>query len=100
MVGAGGGAIVNNSSIAAVIGFSKNLYDLTDRAPSSSYYVSKAGVDAFTRYTASMGQQHDIRVNCVGPGQILTPMEQVVENIIASSQSSICLRYLTVLVIR
>ena len=100
MVGAGGGAIVNNSSIVAVIGFSKNLYDLTDRAPSSSYYVSKAGVDAFTRYTASMGQQHDIRVNCVGPGQILTPMEQVVENIIASSQSSICLRYLTVLVIR
>ena len=40
MVGAGGGAIVNNSSIAAVIGFSKNLYDPTDRAPSSSYYVS------------------------------------------------------------
>ena len=74
MIEAGGGAIVNNSSIAAVIGFSKNMYDITGRAPSASYYVSKAGVDAFTRYTASMGGQHNIRVNCVRPGQILTPM--------------------------
>lgn len=73
MIKAGGGAIVNMSSIAAVIGFSKNLYDLAGRVPSSSYYVSKAGVDAFTRYTASMGGQHNIRVNCVRPGQIITP---------------------------
>lgn len=73
MVEAGGGAIVNVSSVAAVIGFSKNLYDIAGRAPSSSYYVAKAGVDAFTRYTASMGGQHNIRVNCVRPGQIITP---------------------------
>jgi NAD(P)-dependent dehydrogenase (short-subunit alcohol dehydrogenase family) len=73
MLEAGGGAIVNMSSIAAVIGFSKNLYDLSGRVPSSSYYVAKAGVDAFTRYTASMGGQHNIRVNCVRPGQVITP---------------------------
>ena len=73
MVEAGGGAIVNMSSIAAVVGFSKNMYDWSGAAPSSSYYVAKAGVDAFTRYTASMGGQHSIRVNCVRPGQILTP---------------------------
>lgn len=73
MVEAGGGAIVNMSSVAAVIGFSKNMYDVTGRVPSSSYYVAKAGVDAFTRYTASMGGQHKIRVNCVRPGQIITP---------------------------
>ena len=73
MVEAGGGAIVNVSSVAAVVGFSKNLYDIAGRAPSSSYYVAKAGVDAFTRYTASMGGQHNIRVNCVRPGQIITP---------------------------
>ena len=52
MIEAGDGAIVNNSSIAAVIGFSKSMYDLTGRMPSSSYYASKAGVEAFTRYTA------------------------------------------------
>jgi len=74
MIKAGGGVIVNNSSIAAVIGFSKSMHDLTGRVPSSSYYASKAGVEAFTRYTASMGGQHNIRVNCVRPGQILTPM--------------------------
>ncbi len=73
LVEAGGGAIVNMSSIAAVLGFSKNLYDITGRVPSASYYVAKAGVDAFTRYTASMGGQHNIRVNCVRPGQIITP---------------------------
>jgi NAD(P)-dependent dehydrogenase (short-subunit alcohol dehydrogenase family) len=73
MLEAGGGTIVNMSSVAAAIGFSKNLYDLAGRAPSSSYYVAKAGVEAFTRYTASMGGQHNIRVNCVRPGQIITP---------------------------
>lgn len=73
LIESGGGAIINMSSVAAVIGFSKNMYDLTGRVPSSSYYVAKAGVDAFTRYTAGMGGQHNIRVNCVRPGQIITP---------------------------
>ena len=73
LVEAGGGAIVNMSSVAAVVGFSKNMYDVSGGVPSSSYYVAKAGVDAFTRYTASTGGQHGIRVNCVRPGQIITP---------------------------
>ncbi len=73
MVEAGSGAIVNVSSITAAYGFSKNIYDLTGSVPSSSYWASKAGVEAFTRYTASMGGQHNIRVNCVRPGQIITP---------------------------
>lgn len=73
MVAAGGGSIVNMSSIAAVVGFSKSMYDVTGRVPSASYYVAKAGIDAFTRHTASVGGQHNIRINCVRPGQILTP---------------------------
>ncbi len=73
MIKAGGGAIVNNSSVAAVVGFNKSMYDLIDKMTSSSYYAAKAGVDAFTRYTASMGGQHNIRVNGIRPGQILTP---------------------------
>jgi meso-butanediol dehydrogenase/(S,S)-butanediol dehydrogenase/diacetyl reductase len=73
MIKAGGGAIVNISSIAAVVGFSKKMYDMSGFTPSSSYYVAKAGVEAFTRYIASMGGQHNIRVNCIRPGQILTP---------------------------
>ncbi len=77
MINAGGGRIVNMSSVAAVRGFSKKMYDLVGRYPSASYYAAKAGVDAFTRYAASMGGQHNIRVNCVRPGQIITPLTDV-----------------------
>ena len=73
MVAAGGGSVINMSSVAAVVGFSKSMYDITGRVPSSSYYVAKAGVDAFTRYTASIGGKDNIRVNCVRPGQVITP---------------------------
>ncbi len=77
MIERGGGKIVNMSSVAAVRGFNKKMYDLVGRYPSASYYAAKAGVDAFTRYAASMGGQHNIRVNCVRPGQIITPLTDV-----------------------
>ena len=73
MIAGGGGRIVNMSSVAAQRGFSKKMYDLVGRGPSASYYAAKAGVDALTRYVAGMGGQHNIRVNGVRPGQIITP---------------------------
>lgn len=79
MVAGGGGRIVNMSSVAAQRGFSKSMYDLVGRGPSASYYAAKAGVDAFTRYVAGMGGQHNIRVNGVRPGQIITPATDVGE---------------------
>jgi NAD(P)-dependent dehydrogenase (short-subunit alcohol dehydrogenase family) len=72
LVNAGGGAVVNMSSLAAQRGFSpaiKKEFGTT----SSSYYAAKAGVDALTRYMAGVGGESNIRVNCVRPGQILTP---------------------------
>jgi NAD(P)-dependent dehydrogenase (short-subunit alcohol dehydrogenase family) len=77
LIAAGGGAIINMSSTAAVGGFSPTLADMAKAVPSASYYASKAGVDAFTRYIAGMGARHNIRVNCVRPGQILTPLVNV-----------------------
>ena len=77
LIESGNGRIVNMSSLAAQRGFSKNMYDLVGRGPSSSYYAAKAGVDAFTRYAAGMGGQHNIRVNGVRPGQIITPLTDV-----------------------
>lgn len=74
MVTGGGGRIVNMSSVAAQRGFSKKMYDLVGFGPSASYYAAKAGVDAFTRYIAGEGGQHNIRVNGVRPGQIITPL--------------------------
>ena len=79
MVASGGGRIVNMSSVAAQRGFSKTMYDLVGRGPSASYYAAKAGVDAFTRYIAGMGGQHNIRANGVRPGQIITPQTDVGE---------------------
>jgi len=72
LVAAGGGAVVNMSSLAAQRGFSSNMKKKFG-ATSSSYYAAKAGVDALTRYMAGVGGEFNIRVNCVRPGQILTP---------------------------
>ena len=74
LISAGGGSIINISSVAAQRGFSKKMYELSPRAPSASYYAAKAGVDAFTRYIAGVGGQHNIRVNGIRPGQIITPL--------------------------
>ena len=72
LVAAGGGVVVNMSSLAAQRGFSSRMQDEFG-ATSASYYAAKAGVDALTRYMAGAGGRHNIRVNCVRPGQILTP---------------------------
>ena len=72
MVKAGGGAIVNMSSLAAQRGFSPRMIDEFG-ATNPAYYAAKAGIDALTRYMAGVGGKSNIRVNCVRPGQILTP---------------------------
>jgi NAD(P)-dependent dehydrogenase (short-subunit alcohol dehydrogenase family) len=61
----GGGAIVNNASMAAFYGH--RLY---------AYATSKAGVTALTRSLAVGLARDNIRVNCVAPGFIATPMVQ------------------------
>ena len=72
LISAGGGAVVNMSSLAAQRGFSAKMLD-DFGAASSSYYAAKAGVDALTRYMAGVGGKHNIRVNGIRPGQIMTP---------------------------
>jgi NAD(P)-dependent dehydrogenase (short-subunit alcohol dehydrogenase family) len=69
---AGGGSIVNVSSLAAVSGVSEAVFERNPMLPSASYIAAKAGLEGFTRYIASLGGRHNIRVNCVRPGQILT----------------------------
>lgn len=72
LVKSGRGAIVNVSSLAAVSGASPAVLEKFPVLPSSSYYAAKAGLEGFTRYTASVGAPHNVRVNCVRPGQVLT----------------------------
>ncbi len=59
-----GGAIVNTSSIAGLIGL----------ATSAHYVAAKHGVVGLTKTAAMEYAQDGIRVNCVNPGYIQTPM--------------------------
>jgi NAD(P)-dependent dehydrogenase (short-subunit alcohol dehydrogenase family) len=65
------GAIVNLASTAALRG------DAAE--PSAHYNASKAGVIALTRQMAIELAPHGIRVNCVCPGVIDTPMLRVMD---------------------
>lgn len=63
MLAAGGGAIVNTSSMAGAAGSLSN----------TAYGVAKAGVMALTENIAAQYGPRNIRCNCVAPGVILTP---------------------------
>ncbi|KAL4985918.1 hypothetical protein BDW68DRAFT_179277 [Aspergillus falconensis] len=58
------GSIVNAASIAGIMGFQNN----------AAYCASKHGVVGLTRAAAKEAGQQNIRVNCIAPGAIQTPM--------------------------
>lgn len=64
MVAAGGGAIVNIASVAGLRGGNPNLL----------YPTSKGAVVQMTRAMAAHHAKDRIRVNCVCPGMVYTPM--------------------------
>jgi NAD(P)-dependent dehydrogenase (short-subunit alcohol dehydrogenase family) len=72
LLAAGGGNVINMSSMAAMYMLSEPMLNSVERIPPAAYSASKAGIEALTRYMASVGAPKNIRVNCVRPGQILT----------------------------
>lgn len=65
MIERGGGAIVNNSSGWGLVGGERAV----------AYCASKGGVVLMTKAMALDHGRHGIRVNCVCPGDTVTPME-------------------------
>lgn len=66
MAATGGGAIVNTASIAGLVGI----------PGLGAYCASKGGVVQLTKAAALEGAAMNIRVNCVCPGGVNTPMVQ------------------------
>jgi NAD(P)-dependent dehydrogenase (short-subunit alcohol dehydrogenase family) len=66
MLGQGGGSIVNTASVAGLVGLQM----------ASSYVAAKHGVVGITKTAAMEYAKDNIRVNCVNPGYIKTPMTE------------------------
>ncbi len=60
----GGGVIVNNASVNALVGVSG----------ADAYTAAKGGIVSLTRVLAADWGRHNIRVNCICPGPVATPM--------------------------
>ena len=66
MIAAGGGSIVNISSIAGMLG--------TKESSNAAYCASKFAVRGMSKLVAAQHGRDGIRVNSVHPGYVLTPM--------------------------
>ena len=67
MIAGGGGSIVNVSSVAGILG----------GHPSLLYPTSKAAIIGLTRSMAAHHGRQGVRVNCIAPGMVYTPMVAV-----------------------
>jgi NAD(P)-dependent dehydrogenase (short-subunit alcohol dehydrogenase family) len=69
----GGASVVAISSLSAWMGIGRDqLEKMGGFAPSASYQAAKAAMDGLTVHLAGVGGAHNVRVNGIRPGRILT----------------------------
>lgn len=74
----GGGVVINNASIAGVMAGQALM----------SYRASKAAVIHLTKSLAIDLARHDIRVNCLAPGHIRTPIHVMTDGPVSGDQAT------------
>lgn len=73
LVARGGGSIVAITSLSAWMAIGKDQLDkMGGFQPGAGYQAAKAAMEGLTVHLAGRGGEHDIRVNAVRPGRILT----------------------------
>ena len=75
MISAGGGSIINISSIQGVRGPHFPYYEPGQSSP-PSYTIEKWGIVGYTKWLAGYYGKHQIRVNCISPGGYNPPLKQ------------------------
>ena len=70
MLGNGGGSIINMASIFSVVG--------RDSMP--GYVAAKHGVLGITRAAVIDGAKAGVRINCVGPSTVRTPLLETMQD--------------------
>ena len=73
----GGGSIINTASVAGLVGLVGAAPPdgaMPDEPPAAAYVTSKHGVVGLTRQFAVSYGRLGVRVNCINPGYIETPM--------------------------
>ncbi len=79
LIEAGGGAVVNIGSTSALLG---------DSVPQDAYTASKGAVVSLTRSLAVQFGPRGVRVNCIHPGFVDTPMQTVRTSDLASVEAA------------
>ncbi len=73
LVASGGGSVIAVTSLSAWMAIGRDqLNHMGGQQPSAAYQSSKAAMEALAIHLAGRGGEHNIRVNVIRPGRILT----------------------------
>lgn len=72
LIESGSGSAIAITSLSAWMGIGRDQLTKMGGAPSASYQASKAAMEGLVVHLAGRGGEHNVRVNAIRPGRILT----------------------------